>query len=134
MLAGRTDGEVLGQFTADLVDLMNLQGPFAVPAALASPSRAGGTEDVPQAGHQAEGAGVDGFDDADLLLPDLAQPAGPEVVLPQALVEVQPEGDGAGLVALRQGRRGDPGLVAFEPTQALAEAVLGAGDEVLQRG
>src|ERR1041384_2382666 len=113
---------------------MNLQSAFLVLAALLGPSRARGGPDVPQPRHQAEGAGVDGCDNAEFLLPGLAQPGGTEMVLTQPLVEVAPEGDRAVAVALRQGRRSHPGFVAFEPTQERAEALLGAGDQVLQRG
>src|SRR5437879_11253197 len=101
MLACRADGHVGGQFSADVVDLVNLQGAFAVGAALLGPTRPRGKEDVSQTGHQAEGAGVDGLDAVELLLPSLAQPAAAKVMGAQALVEVAPEGQRAVLVALR---------------------------------
>src|SRR5437899_2329142 len=109
---------------------MNLQGAFAVGTALLGPARPGGQEDVPQAGHQAEGAGVDGLDARELLLPGLAQPAAGEVMGAQALVEVAPEGERAVLVALREGRGGDPRLVLFAPAQGVAETLLSAADQI----
>src|SRR5919202_541136 len=134
MLACRADGDVRRQLVPDAVDLMKLQGTLGVLAALLGPARPGGGEDVPQPRHEAEGAGVHGLDDADLLLPGLAQPAGPEVVLAQPLVQLPPEGDRAVLIALGQGRNANPGLIALEPTEAAAEAVLGACDQVLEGG
>src|SRR5271168_5114336 len=134
MHARLADGDVSGQFLPYLVDLMNLQSAFGVDAALLGSPRSGGNEDVPQSRHQTEGAGVDGFDDADFLLPRFAQPASAEVMFPQSPIEVAPEGDGAVSVALRQGRDADPGFVSFQPAQGFAETILRPRDHILERG
>jgi hypothetical protein len=71
-----------------------------------APPEPEGVKTRPQPGHQAEGAGVEGLQGGELLLPGLAQPAAAEVVPAQALVEGLPVGGGAVAVALGQGGGG----------------------------
>src|SRR3954471_1539856 len=113
---------------------MEFQRPAGVLAPLLGSAGAGGRERLAEAGYQAERAGVQRLQVREPLLPSLAQPAGAEVVLAEAVVGVLPEGDRAGGVALRQGGRADPGLVGLGQAPERAEAGLEAGEEVLQRG